>query len=67
MLAFIGPTSVHVIMFICTIVYAKMSIYPWVILGDLLAGVTGGGMTEHAMQMAMVTDAARDKVSVAND
>jgi hypothetical protein len=51
-----------VILLICTLIYDKTSIYALVIVGETIAGLTGGGMTEFAMQMSMVTDTAREKV-----
>ncbi len=63
MLAFFGPCFLNVTLLICTLIYDTTSIYTLVIVGDIIAGVTGGGMTEMAMQMSMVTDSARDKVS----
>jgi MFS family permease len=63
MLAFFGPCFLNVTLLICTLIYDKTSIYALVIVGDIIAGVTGGGMTEMAMQMSMITDSAREKVS----
>jgi hypothetical protein len=57
-----GPTAANILLLICTLVYKNTSIYPLIIIGSLLAGLTGGGMTEQAMQMSMVTDKAREKV-----
>ena len=57
-----GPIAANILSVICTLVYREMSIYPLLIIGSLLAGLTGGGLTEHAMQMSMITDKAREKV-----
>jgi hypothetical protein len=67
MVAFFGPCFMNVVLLVCTVIYDKTSIFTLVIIGDIIAGVTGGGMTEIVMQMSMVTDAARAKVSESRD
>ncbi len=62
MLVFIGPCFFNGVLLVCTLIYDKTSIYTLVIVGDFIAGLTGGSMTELSMQMTMVTDKAREKV-----
>ena len=61
LISFIGPNVANILLLVCTIVYRRTSIYALVIIEEAVAGLTGAGITEFAIQMAMVTDRARDK------
>jgi hypothetical protein len=64
MISYVGPCVANVILVMCTIIYTQTSIYGWIIVEETVAGLTGAGMTEFAIQMSIITDEARDKDDV---
>lgn len=62
LVAFIGPNISHILVVVCTIIYYDVSIFTLILVADVIAGLTGGGMANMVMQMAMLTDSARKKV-----
>ncbi|CAM6006301.1 unnamed protein product [Sphagnum balticum] len=62
LVAFIGPNINHILVVVCTIIYYDVSIFTLILVADVIAGLTGGGMANMVMQMAMLTDSAREKV-----